>query len=306
MDPIAYLLSLEQFGIKFGLDNIAALLDRLGHPERAFTSVHIAGTNGKGSVTAMVDAALRAAGHRSARYTSPHLIDLSERFVIDGAPVSQQALVEAVADLQRTAEALIKDGTLKAPPTFFEVTTATAFELFRRAGVAVAAIEVGLGGRLDATNVLQPAATAVTSIALDHERYLGSTIEEIAFEKAGIIKPGVPVVVGDLPPAAVTVIDRVARERGAEIVRTAPHDVQEFTIGLAGAHQTSNAAVAVKLLDIVDRQGIAVPRTAVAHGLARPGLRPTSERRPEVHARWSLARCATRTRRGCSRRCCRP
>jgi dihydrofolate synthase/folylpolyglutamate synthase len=170
LDPISYLLSLEQFGIKFGLDNITALLGRLGHPERAFTSVHIAGTNGKGSVTAMVDAALRAAGHRSARYTSPHLIDLSERFVIDGAPVSQQALVAAVADLQRTAEALAEDGTLKAPPTFFEVTTATAFELFRRAGVSVAAIEVGLGGRLDATNVLQPAVTAITSIALDHQR----------------------------------------------------------------------------------------------------------------------------------------
>ena len=279
MDPISYLLSLEQFGIKFGLDNIAALLDRLGHPERAFTSVHIAGTNGKGSVTAMVDAALRAAGHRSARYTSPHLIDLSERFVIDGTPVSQQALVAAVADLQRTAEALVRDGTLTAPPTFFEVTTATAFELFRRAGVSVAAIEVGLGGRLDATNVLQPAATAITSIALDHERYLGSTIEEIAFEKAGIIKSGVPVVVGDLPPAAVTVIDRVARERGAEVVRTAPLDVQGFTIGLAGTHQRSNAAVAVKLLDVVDRRGIAVPRAAVAHGLERPDWPGRLERR---------------------------
>src|SRR5215468_11051065 len=174
-----------------------AMLDGLDHPESAFRSVHVAGTNGKGSVTAMVDAALRAAGHRSARYTSPHLIDLSERFVIDGTPISQQALLAAVADLQRTVEALIKDGTLTAPPTFFEVTTATAFELFRRTGVSVAAIEVGLGGRLD------------------HERYLGSTIEEIAFEKAGIIKPGVPVVVGDLPAAAVTVIDRVARERGA-------------------------------------------------------------------------------------------
>ena len=295
MDPISYLLSLEQFGIKFGLDNIAALLGRLGHPERAFTSVHIAGTNGKGSVTAMVDAALRAAGHRSARYTSPHLIDLSERFVIDGTPVSQQALVAAVADLQRTAEALLKDGTLTAPPTFFEVTTATAFELFRRAGVAVAAIEVGLGGRLDATNVLQPAATAITSIALDHERYLGSTIEDIAFEKAGIIKPGVPVVVGDLPPAAVTVIDRVARERGAEIVRTAPLDVQGFTIGLAGAHQTSNAAVAVKLLDIVDRQGIAVPRDG---GRARP--------RAARLARTPRASGPVRRPRGAARRRAQP
>src|SRR6476661_1715395 len=112
--PLDYLLSLEHFGIKFGLDNIRAILDGLGHPERAFRSVHVAGTNGKGSVTAMIDAALRAAGHRSARYTSPHLIDLAERFVIDGTPVSQQALVEAVADVRRTAEALVRDGTLTA------------------------------------------------------------------------------------------------------------------------------------------------------------------------------------------------
>jgi dihydrofolate synthase / folylpolyglutamate synthase len=270
VDPLSYLFSLEQFGIKFGLENISALVARLGHPERAFTSVHIAGTNGKGSVTAMVDAALRAAGHRSARYTSPHLIDLTERFVVDGKPVSRQALVAAVGDLQRTADALLKDGILAAPPTFFEVTTATAFELFRRTGVSVAAIEVGLGGRLDATNVIQPAATAITSIALDHERYLGSTIEEIAFEKAGIIKSGVPVVIGDLPPAAVAIIDRVARERGAEVVWTSALDVRGFTIGLPGAHQIGNAAVATKLLDILDRRGIAVPREAIAHGLEQP------------------------------------
>ena len=270
MDPLSYLFSLEQFGIKFGLENISALLARLGHPERAFTSAHIAGTNGKGSVTAMVEAALRAAGHRSGRYTSPHLIDLTERFVVDGKPVSQHALVAVVADLQRTADALMKDGVLAAPPTFFEVTTATAFELFRRTGVSVAAIEVGLGGRLDATNVIQPAATAITSIALDHERYLGSTIEEIAFEKAGIIKPGVPVVIGDLQPAAVAVIDRVAHEKSAEVVRTSALDVRGFTIGLAGAHQIGNAAVAIRLLDILDRRGIAVRRDAVAHGLEQP------------------------------------
>jgi dihydrofolate synthase / folylpolyglutamate synthase len=270
VDPLSYLFSLEQFGIKFGLENISALVARLGHPERTFTSVHVAGTNGKGSVTAMVDAALRAAGHRSARYTSPHLIDLTERFVIDGQPVSRPALVAVVADLQRTADALLADGILAAPPTFFEVTTATAFELFRRTGVSVAIIEVGLGGRLDATNVIQPAATAITSIALDHERYLGSTIEEIAFEKAGIIKPGVPVVIGDLHPAASAVIGRVAHERSAEVVRTSAVDVRGFTVGLAGAHQIGNAAVAVKLLDILNRRGIAVPREAVARGLAQP------------------------------------
>ena len=245
-------------------------MDRLGHPERAFQSVHVAGTNGKGSVTAMVDAALRAAGHRSARYTSPHLVDLTERFVIDGRPVSQDALVAVVADVQRVAESLLESGTLSAPPTFFEVTTAAAFELFRRAGVAVAVLEVGLGGRLDATNVVLPAVTAITSIAFDHERYLGSTIEAIAFEKAGIIKPGVPVVIGELQPEAAAVIDRIALERGADVIRTTAADARGFTIGLPGAHQAGNAAIAVKLLETLDAKGILVPPEAIARGLAQP------------------------------------
>jgi dihydrofolate synthase/folylpolyglutamate synthase len=288
LDPLSYLFSLEQFGIKFGLDNIATLVDRLGHPERAFQSVHVAGTNGKGSVTAMVDAALRAAGHRSARYTSPHLIDLTERFVIDGRPVSEDALVAVVADLQRIAESLLESGTLSAPPTFFEVTTAAAFELFRRAGVAVAVLEVGLGGRLDATNVVLPAVTAITSIAFDHERYLGSTIEAIAFEKAGIIKPGVPVVIGDLQPEAAAVIDRIARERGADVIRTTAVDARGFTIGLPGAHQAGNAAIAVKLLETLDAKGILVPPEAIARGLAQPEWPGRLDRRRLANGRELL------------------
>src|SRR5580704_4502933 len=132
---LAWLFGLEQFGIKFGLDSIRAIVGALGHPERAFRSVHIAGTNGKGSVTAMVDAALRAAGHRSARYTSPHLIDLRERFVIDGRPVDADMLTAAVAHVRDAVETLRRDGVLVAQPTFFEVTTAVAFELFRKARV---------------------------------------------------------------------------------------------------------------------------------------------------------------------------
>jgi dihydrofolate synthase/folylpolyglutamate synthase len=147
-DPLSYLFGLGQFGIKFGLDNMRAIVGRLGHPERAFRSVHIAGTNGKGSVTAMIDAALRAAGHRSARYTSPHLVDLRERFVIDGQPVAAGPMIEAVADVRDVAEQLLAEGVLQAHPTFFEVTTAVGFELFRRAGVDLAVLEVGLGGRL--------------------------------------------------------------------------------------------------------------------------------------------------------------
>jgi dihydrofolate synthase/folylpolyglutamate synthase len=286
-----YLFGLEQFGMKFGLENIWTLVDALGHPEGAFKSVHIAGTNGKGSVTAMVDAALRAAGHRSARFTSPHLVDLSERFVIDGLPVSQDALVAATADLRDRIEALLAAGALRAQPTFFEVTTALALELFRRAGAEIAVVEVGLGGRLDSTNVITPVVAAITSIALDHERYLGHTLGAIAVEKAGIIKPHVPVVVGNVCAEAAAAIDRVAVGRGAEVVwawdgvnverapqvpgeptrvglRTPAHDYGDITIALRGAHQIGNAVVAVRLLELLDQQGITVPPDAIAAGLA--------------------------------------
>ncbi|MGH9347178.1 MAG: bifunctional folylpolyglutamate synthase/dihydrofolate synthase, partial [Vicinamibacterales bacterium] len=203
------LFALETFGIKLGLANIAALCEALGHPERAFSSLHVAGTNGKGSVTAMAHAALCAAGVRAARYTSPHLVDLNERFVIGSQPVSDGDLQSAAAHVLERADALRAAGALTAPPTFFEATTAIAFELFRRAGVEVAVLEVGLGGRLDATNVVTPLAAAITSVGLDHQAHLGETLAEIAREKAGIIKPGVPVVVGALPPEAWGVVREV-------------------------------------------------------------------------------------------------
>ncbi len=273
MDPLAYLFSLEQFGIKFGLDNISTIVARLGHPERSFRSVHVAGTNGKGSVTAMVDAALRAAGHRAARYTSPHLVSLSERFVIGGRPVEQNALDAAIVHVRDAVESLRADGALLVQPTFFEVTTAVAFELFRRAGVEIAVLEVGLGGRLDATNVVWPPAliaTAITSIAFDHQLYLGATLPEIAREKAGIIKPGVPVVVGPVEMDASAAIDEVARDRGAEVVRASADDVRGFAVGLRGDHQRVNAAIALRLLQIVDSRAIPVPPDAVVKGLAEP------------------------------------
>ena len=270
MDPLSYLFSLEHFGIKFGLENITAIVERLGRPDRTFKSVHVAGTNGKGSVTAMVDAALRAAGHRTARYTSPHLTDLSERFVIGGRPVAHDTLVCAVATVRDVVESLRFDGTLGVQPTFFEVTTAVAFELFRRAEVEIAVLEVGLGGRLDATNIVSPVVTAITSIALDHQLYLGSTLAEIAFEKAGIIKAGVPVVVGPVDPESLSVIARVANERGATLIRATPADAAAFTLGLHGDHQRANAGVAVRLLEQLTARGVGVPSDAVARGLADP------------------------------------
>ena len=288
-DPLSYLFGLGQFGIKFGLENMVAITGRLGHPQRAFRSVHVAGTNGKGSVTAMVDAGLRAAGHRSARYTSPHLVDLTERFVIGGQPVDTGRMIAAVADVQSTVAELLAEGVLHAHPTFFEVTTAVAFELFRRAGVDIAVFEVGLGGRLDATNVIDPVLTAITSIAFDHQQYLGSTLAEIASEKAGIIKPEVPVVVGEVAPAARAAIEAIARERRAPLVhaaegttvarlaeggrvtlRTPARDYGDLTISLRGAHQVGNAITAVRMLELLDRHGTTVPAAAVQSALARP------------------------------------
>jgi dihydrofolate synthase/folylpolyglutamate synthase len=221
----------------------------------------------------MVDASLRAAGHRSARYTSPHLLDLSERFVIDGRPVPNDDLVDAVADVRDAIDSLRTRGVLDVHPTFFEVTTAAAFELFRRARVEVAVLEVGLGGRLDATNVVAPPqliATAITSIAFDHQLYLGATLREIAIEKAGIVKAGVPLVVGPMEAEAMDAIERIAGERGAGIVHATPSDAAGFSLGLRGAHQASNAAIAVRLLQILDRHGLRVPADAIAAGLSEP------------------------------------
>jgi dihydrofolate synthase/folylpolyglutamate synthase len=267
-DLLSYLFGLDQFGIKFGLDNIAALVARLGHPERAFRSVHVAGTNGKGSVTAMVDAALRAAGYRTARYTSPHLMSVNERFVVGGQPIDDRSMLQAIADVRSAIDALRSDGTLEVQPTFFEVTTAVAFELFRRAAVDVAVVEVGLGGRLDATNVVVPDVAAITSIAFDHQLYLGTTLASIAAEKAGIIKPGVPVVVGEMPSEARDVITAVAAERRAPVVRATAADVGNRTVGLRGAHQRQNAAVALRVLETLDARGTRVSRDAIDAGLA--------------------------------------
>jgi dihydrofolate synthase/folylpolyglutamate synthase len=292
VDPLDYLFGLERFGIKFGLDNIRTIVEDLGRPDRAFRSIHIAGTNGKGSVTAMVDAVLRSAGFRSGRYTSPHLIDLTERFAIDGEPVSHQTLVDVVGELRDRISGLISAGRLPAQPTFFEVTTAAALELFRRAGVDVAVLEVGLGGRLDATNVITPVATAITSIAFDHEKYLGHTLVSIAAEKAGIIKPHVPVVVGPMTAESSATIASIARERHAPVLtavdgvtadripqapgapthvrlRTPARDYGEVILSLRGTHQISNAIVGVRLLECLAGSGIDVPAPAIVSGLAR-------------------------------------
>ncbi len=271
-----FLFSLERFGMKFGLATMARLCDALGHPERAFPSIHVAGTNGKGSVTAMADTALRAAGHRSARYTSPHLQRIEERFVIDGREIDADRLEASAARVRALVERLLASRVLEALPTFFECTTAVAFDLFREAAVDVAVLEVGLGGRLDATNVVTPIASAIVSIDFDHQAQLGDTLAAIAAEKAGIVKPGVPVVCGAMPAEAMAVIAGAAAAAGAPLVRAGDDEelarrVAAIPVSLAGAHQRANAAVALRLLETVDadrRHAIRVGEAARIAGLS--------------------------------------
>jgi dihydrofolate synthase/folylpolyglutamate synthase len=289
MDPLAYLLSLEKLGIKFGLDNIRALVAELGQPQDAYRSVIIAGTNGKGSVAAMTERGLREAGLRTGLYTSPHLMRLEERFAINGDPVSPAKFEAATATVAAAIGRLRAAGSLAAEPTFFEATTAVAFELFRRAAIEFAVLEVGMGGRFDATNIASPLAAAITTIDLDHQAFLGNTIAEIAFEKAGVIKPGMTVIVGESKRDAVDVIARASDERGAMMIlahegvtahavlddgrvrldlATPRHDYGMIVLALRGLHQADNAIVAARLLESLDRHGIDVPEAAIRAALA--------------------------------------
>lgn len=267
-DPLDWLLGLELLGMKFGLDNMHRLTAELHHPERHFKSVHVAGTNGKGSVTAMVESALRVAGYRSARYTSPHLQRIEERFVIGGRETETRTLRESVATVREAVERLQQQHT-DFSPTFFECATAAAFELFRRERVEIAVIETGLGGRLDATNVIDPIVTAITSVDFDHEALLGGTLQSIAAEKAGTIKRGVPVVIGPLAPEAQHVIEETASRRQAPLVRALPAAAQwrDLRPALPGAHQRENAAIAIAVLETVRQAGINVPEDAIRSGI---------------------------------------
>jgi dihydrofolate synthase/folylpolyglutamate synthase len=288
MDPLDALLALEHLGIKFGLENIRALCSALGNPQQQYPSLIVAGTNGKGSVSAVIDRALTAAGHRSGRYTSPHLIRLEERIAIDGVPVATDMLRRIAGKVLFLRDRLRIEGTLATDPTFFEVCTAIAFEAFKEAAVDVAVLEVGMGGRFDATNAAEPLAGAITTIDFDHERFLGRTIREIAFEKAGVIKPGMIIVVGESKPEALEVVSTRCRDQGARLVpagegvrsaltisegrtllelQTPIRSYPPMLLALRGRHQALNALVAVRLLETLPPLGLDVPLAAVVEGL---------------------------------------
>lgn len=300
-DSVRYLYSLgnEIRTIKLGLGRIQALLAELGHPEQASRYVHVAGTNGKGSVCAMIESGLRAAGVRTGLYISPHLVEPTERIQCDGQPVSERQFAAAFEQVHRTAESMYRQGELDAHPTYFETVTAMAFLLFRELAVEIVVLEVGLGGRLDATNIVQPDLCVITRIDYDHEAYLGNSLESIAREKAGILKWGIPAIFSPQRPEAERVLEGHAEELGISVTRAEEWGTADREIGrfgncftairedvsiavecpLAGEHQIENALTAVAALC-----ALGVPPATISEGIRRvfwPGrlerMRPAPE-----------------------------
>lgn len=278
------LYSRSAHNIKLGLELETELLERMGRPHLRMPHIHVAGTNGKGSVCAMIASVLRAAGYGTGLYTSPHLVRFNERIRVDGESISDEELAALYLEVERIEKGLPR------PPTFFEFTTALAFEHFKRKKVDISVLETGLGGRLDATNVVAPLVSVITRIDIEHTRYLGKTIEEIAAEKAGIIKPGHAVICGAMPDAARAVIRRIADERGAPLIlvedavsirRTGPSlggqkiriDTSSAGYGavllpLIGQYQIENVALAVAALEYLnDSSPFVIDKAAMKKGL---------------------------------------
>lgn len=274
---VGFLYGVQKHGIKLGLETMRALSRRLGNPHRGYRALHIGGTNGKGSTAAMAASILQAAGYRVGLYTSPHLVDFRERIRVNGTMISE-------ADVARLTDIVKKLGGPDLSPTFFEYTTAIAFQFFADEKVDVAVLEVGLGGRFDATNIVEPAACAITTIAMDHQEYLGTTLESIAYEKAGIVKSSRPVVLGAIEESARRRIERIAQERHAPVrrlnvefrttgttnnfcFRIRDHVIDGLHSALSGAHQLDNAACAIALVDAAAPAGLLAMDYAVRKGL---------------------------------------
>lgn len=263
-ETLRWLTGLRNLGSRLGVDRMRLLAARLGHPERAAPCIHLAGTNGKGSTAAMIEAIQRAHGRRTGLYTSPHLVAIGERVQVDRDPLTDAAVVAHAEALRPHYEA-IRAADPEAAPTFFELITAVAFVEFAARQVDVAILETGLGGRLDATNICAPEVCVITSIGLDHQEYLGPTHAAIAGEKAGIIKPGVPCVIGDVPPEAEAVIVARAQAVGAPLyfVRDRFRDGLP-EVSLPGEHQRRNAGAALLACELATRLPIADAKARAA------------------------------------------
>ena len=321
----------RSFGIRPGLRMTARILEKLGDPQAAYRVVHVAGTNGKGSVSAILESMLRAAGLRTALYTSPHLVRFNERFRVDGDPIADPLLAEILQALEKPAAEAAQE--LSREATFFEYTTAAAFEFFRRAQVDIAVVETGMGGRLDATNVVKPELTVITRIGMDHTMYLGNTLEEIAMEKCGIIKPRCPLVSGSMDDEAFAVVARSASAAGVTHVPAAETvsikivsagwsgqkvriETQAASYGgvdfpLVGEHQVENLATAVAAAEaLADAAGVPLREEHIRSGTAKvewPGRCQVLREQPLVVLDGAhnpggarvLARTVARLSKGC-------
>ena len=314
---VRYLLSLgrelaaptQAAATKFDLRNITVLAEHLGRPDRAYASAHIAGTNGKGSTAAFLESILRHAGFRTGLNTSPHLERINERLRINGEEISDESFAETFARMHTLIEALLAAGKLRAHPTYFECVTAMAFEYFARERVEFGVFEVGLGGRLDATNILHPVVSIITFVDFDHENFLGHSVEEIAGEKAGILKPSVPVVLAEQRPGARGVILARAQELGCPVIETpsffhidsafmqdggmrarvteaASRTTFEIAPGLLGRFQLQNALNALAAARYLQNRGFRIPNEAIIQGIANvvwPGRLEKLQSRPGVY-----------------------
>jgi dihydrofolate synthase/folylpolyglutamate synthase len=261
---VEYLLGLghETLAIKLGLRNTELLLAAVDNPERAFPSVQIAGTNGKGSTAVMLDSICRAAGIKSGLYTSPHLVSITERIKVSGIEITREDFAASATVVRDVSE------QLEALPTFFEQVTAIALLAFRNARVELGILETGLGGRLDSTTAANAHIVGITSIAFDHEEYLGNTIESITAEKAAIIRPGVRAVIGKQPEAAALgVLLKRCEQVGVTPIFADPIVSEGLVLGLRGQHQFDNAAVAIGLAELLKAEGFAISDSAIVEGL---------------------------------------
>jgi len=276
---VEFLCSMDKFGILLGLENISRLLEKLGNPQRKFPVVHVAGSNGKGSTSSLIYEMLRQAGQKAALYTSPHLNDFRERIRVNGTMIDKEALIASTDKIRSIYD--------PSRTTFFEFTTAVAFDCMADAGLDLAVIEVGLGGRLDATNTVAPCVTVITDISREHEDYLGVGISAIATEKAGIIKKGVPLITGASRRDARAVILETARGFEASVkefgrhfvgVRTGPDRftyrsgsliLEELALSMPGSHQIKNAALAIAVVEELRKQGYGISDDAVRAGIGQ-------------------------------------
>ena len=295
---------------KFDLENISILADRLGRPQRAYPSAHIAGTNGKGSTAAFLESILRCAGFRTGLNTSPHLERINERLRINGREISDDSFAETLTRIHVLIEELLADGKLRAHPTYFECVTAMAFEYFARRRVEFGVFEVGLGGRLDATNILTPAVSIITRIDFDHENFLGHSLREIASEKAGILKPGIPVVLAGQHPEAREVILARAKQLDCPVIEPARlfHADEESSLAggfvrarvteiasnaafdlapsLPGRFQLQNALNAFAAARFLQKRGFRISNDAITQGIANtvwPGRLEKLQSHPDIY-----------------------